>query len=68
MLNAIKNLRTSRRRVCESGAALIEYALLFSLIAIGTITAMTLLGSQTGGSIDGSATEISVAFDNAGIP
>ncbi len=67
MLRKFKNSRDVSSGSTQRGGGLIEYALLFALISITTIVAIQVLGGQTGGSLDNSATEISVGFDSAGI-
>jgi len=51
-----------RRRTGEDrGASLVEYALLFALIVMVCIGAVTLLGSETGDSVSRSADSVAVA-------
>jgi Flp pilus assembly pilin Flp len=50
-----------RRRRCERGAGVVEYALLIALIAIALFTAVTALGDAGSESLDRSATSITSA-------
>ena len=45
----------------ERGASLVEYALLFALIVLVCIGAVTLLGSETGDSVSRSADSVAIA-------
>lgn len=57
MLTSTDNHRFSG----DKGASLVEYALLFALIVMVCIGAMTLLGTATGDSVSRSADSVALA-------
>ena len=50
-----------RNRMDERGATLVEYALLFALIVMVCIGAVTILGTSTGDSVSRSADSVAAA-------
>jgi Flp pilus assembly pilin Flp len=54
-----------RSRDDESGASLVEYALLLALIAVVVFSAVSFFGSETGGGFGRSASCIQAAYSDA---
>lgn len=57
---------TTREQVSESGASLLEYALLVALLSVVCLGALAAFGDETDGSVQGSACKIHNAGTGGG--